>query len=334
MTSRLVVLLLLALLSECVVAQGSLSGSDMIAEDYAKAGALVALADGRHLNLRCQGTGTPVVLLEAGANAESSTWHRVQAPIARLTRVCTYDRAGYGFSDEGPLPRDLAASVADLHALIQAADFPTPLLLVGHSLGSNIVRRYSQIHPAMVLAMVLVDPPEQGADQAMPKAWQSQLSEQLKQREEILQLCEAAAVAGDQAALKERCVRAPPAWMGSAVAAAMTENKAKPSYWRTLRSELGNNVALFAAPVPADESYGAIPLLLLRPETQDEDAPPEIRAVLEAARSQTHERILAASQRSRLIKVANTTHDIQLDQPSAIVAAVKELLAAKPTQGD
>lgn len=334
MKSRLLILLLLTLLTECVVAQDSLSGSDMIADDYAKAGTLVALADGRHLNIRCQGTGRPVVLLEAGANAESSTWFRVHAPIARLTRVCAYDRAGYGFSDEGPLPRDLAADVADLHALIQAADLPTPLLLVGHSLGSSIVRRYSQIHPAMVAGMVLVDPPEQGADQSMPKAWQSQLSEQLMQREEILQRCEAAAVAGDQTIIKEQCVRAPPAWMAPAVATAMAEYKAKPSYWRTLRSELGNNVGLFAATVPADESYGAIPLLLLRPETQDEDAPPEIRAVLEAARLQTHERILAASPRSRLIEVANTTHDIQLDQPSAIVAAVKDLLAAKPTQGD
>lgn len=304
---------------------------ELITDDYAKAGTLVTLGDGRVMNLRCSGEGAPVVVLEAGGNSESSTWYRVQPLLARLTRVCSYDRAGYGFSGEGPLPRDLDASVADLHALIKAADLAVPLVLVGHSLGSNIVRMYAQRYPEEVAGIVLVDPPEHGADDQMPQAWREQVEAQLAHREEVLAQCEAAAVAGDLSTLEKSCLRAPPPWMSPAVAKATMQYKATPSYWRTLRSELAENIELYAAQIPVDESYGAVPLILLRAAEQEEDAPPDVLQVLEDARRITHERILAASERSTLIDVPDTSHDIQLDQPQAVVSGVTQLLGAKGT---
>lgn len=324
-----VTLLALSLIAaQSAAGQGKSPDIDPIADAYATPGELVELDDGRAINLRCSGQGDPVILLEAGGNAESSIWYRVQPLLARLTRVCSYDRAGYGFSDEGPLPRDLDADVADLHALVGAAEIATPVLLVGHSLGSNIVRRFAQQHPQAVAGLVLVDPPEQGADDQMPQDWQSQVAAQVERREEILASCERAAAAGDAETLQGGCLRAPPPWMGAAVASAMANNKAKPSYWRTLRSELANNIGVFSAPVPADESYGAIPLVLLRAPAQDADVPDEVQAVIEAARSQTHARIVAASTRGVLVDVPDTSHDIQLDQPEAIVSAVRTLLGS------
>lgn len=74
-------------------------------DSYASAGERVTIAPGRALNLRCSGAGPRTVLLEAGGNADSATWFRVQ-PLLESARVCAYDRAGYGFSDPGPLPRD------------------------------------------------------------------------------------------------------------------------------------------------------------------------------------------------------------------------------------
>jgi pimeloyl-ACP methyl ester carboxylesterase len=303
------------------------AGIEPIAETYAAAGQRVELAEGRTLNLRCSGKGEPVVLLEAGGNADSSTWYRVQRELADHTRVCAYDRAGYGFSDEGPMPRDLDANVTDLHALIQAANIPVPVLLVGHSLGSNIVRRYAQRHPQQVAGLVLVDPPEQGADSRMPEDWQQQIAAMLPQREALLTRCEEAAAQNDLETITQRCLRPQPAWMGERVAAAAVNNKSKPAYWRTLRSELASNIAVFAEPVPADESYGALPLVLLSAGTGDEDAPEEVLKVIAEAREQTHARILAASSRGSAIEVANAGHDIQLDQPTAVVQAVRGLLA-------
>ena len=302
------------------------AGIAPIDEAYATEGQRVALADGRALNLRCSGEGEPVILLEAGGNADSSTWYRVQPGLAELTRVCSYDRAGYGFSDEGPLPRDLDALVADLQALIEAAKLPVPVVLMGHSLGSNIVRHHAQRHPQQVAGLVLVDPPEQGADARMPEDWQQQIAAMLPQRDALLTRCEDAALDNDRDTIQQRCLRPQPDWMGERVADAAVLNKTKPGYWSTLRSELASNTAVFAEPVPADESYGAIPLLLLSAGVQADDAPEEVLKVIAEAREQTHARILAASSRGSAVEVADAGHDIQLDQPLAVVSAVRGLL--------
>lgn len=310
------------------LAQDADVGTNMIPDHYASAAKLVALNDTRSMNLRCTGKGTPVVILEAGGNADSSTWYRVQPQLAGLTRVCAYDRAGFGFSDGGPLPRDLDANVSDLQALIQAADIQLPVLLVGHSMGSNIVRSFAQRFPEQVVGLVLVDPPEQGADQQLPASWKAEIAPMIAQREDLLRTCEAAAKANDAKTLEGRCVRQPPPWVGERVATSMRANKAKLSYWRALRSEIATNEKLFAAPVPRTESYGAIPLLLLRPESQDEGVPEAVQKVLETARSLTHARILAASTKANEVVVPNTSHDIQLDQPAAVVSGVRQLLGS------
>lgn len=311
------------------IASASNADTDLIADTYAAPGELVRLGDGRAVNLRCSGEGETVVLLEAGGNADSSTWYRVLSRLAGLTRACAYDRAGYGFSDEGPLPRDLDTYVADLHALVEAANIPVPVVLVGHSLGSNIVRSYAQRYPQQVAGMVLVDPSEQGADAQMPEDWQQQIAPMLAQREALLSACEDAATAGDAEAIQQRCLRAPPPWMSERVAAATALNKSKPAYWRTLRSELANNLKVFAEPVPADESYGSIPLVMLSASEQAQNAPAEVLAVIASARQQTHARILAASTHSSVVEVAGAGHDIQLDQPEAVVSAVRGLLAER-----
>lgn len=314
-------------------AQTADADESSISASYASPGEAVELDDGRVLNLRCLGQRGPVVLLEAGGNSDSTSWFRVQPLLARSTRVCSYDRAGYGFSDLGPLPRNLSADVADLHALIEAAGFALPVVLVGHSKGSNIVRKYAQLHPKRVAGLVLVDPPEQGADDGMPEDWSSQIAMMVQQREVLLGACAKAAEAGDADTLRG-CLRAPPPWMGEAVAAAVSRNKSKPSYWRTLQSELANNAELLSTPVPVDESYGAIPLVLLRAESDDKDVPELVHAITEAKRRQTHERILAGSTHSILIDVPGASHDIQLDRPDAVVSAVARMLDAVTAEPD
>ncbi len=117
------------------------------------------LADigGRNLHYRCAGEGSPTVILEAGLGGISSDWIWVQEGVAAVTRVCSYDRAGSGWSDRGPSRRDGDAIVADLHALLRAAAIPGPYVLVGHSFGGLYVRTYGLAYPQEVAGMVLVE---------------------------------------------------------------------------------------------------------------------------------------------------------------------------------
>ena len=323
---------LLAATSIVTSANAATDAPQQTPDTFAVAGERITIAPGRALNLRCVGKAPKTVLLEAGGNADSTTWFQVQALLSPQARVCAYDRAGYGFSDEGPMPRDLDADVADLSALISTARLNTPLVLVGHSLGSNVVRRYAQLHPKNVSALVLVDPPEQGADALLPTQWKQQDEDGRVQRNAFLDACLKAAEAGtlDHAeGPLASCLRGPPPWQSAPVAAASRTYKLKPAYWRTLRSELDANTAIFAAPVAADESYGAMPIIVLSASNDIPGVPDDIRKALQTAREQTHERLVASSKNGRRIDVPAASHDIQIDAPEAVAKAVVEVLAPR-----
>ena len=122
----------------------------------------IALPDGRRINLYCQGKGAPTVVLDAGLGEGAWTWRTVQGRIAATTRVCAYDRAGYGLSDPGPEPRDLRALTRDLEAVLTAARIPGPYVLVGHSAAGLTTRLYAYRHPERVAGLVLIDPSTEG----------------------------------------------------------------------------------------------------------------------------------------------------------------------------
>src|SRR5262249_37625362 len=87
---------------------------------------------GHKLHILCVGSGSPVVVLEAGGGGNSLQWSRVQPNVAGTTRVCSYDRAGFGWSELGPNPRPASRIVGELHTLLEAAQVPGPYVLVGH----------------------------------------------------------------------------------------------------------------------------------------------------------------------------------------------------------
>jgi pimeloyl-ACP methyl ester carboxylesterase len=120
-------------------------------------GSLVPIGGGRSLYLRCQGTGRPTVVLEAGFGGNATNWQVVQPQIARTTRTCSYDRAGLGNSVAMPGVHDAADEVADLGRLVRAAHLPAPYVVVGHSYGGLLVRLFARAHPRDVAGVVLVD---------------------------------------------------------------------------------------------------------------------------------------------------------------------------------
>jgi pimeloyl-ACP methyl ester carboxylesterase len=115
---------------------------------------------GRSLHLRCEGEGSPTVILEAGGfGTPSDVWGAVMPEVAKQTRVCSYDRANNqsGRSDPADTPRTATDIVADLHALLETADVPGPYVLVGPSVAGLFVRLYASTYPDDVAGLVLVD---------------------------------------------------------------------------------------------------------------------------------------------------------------------------------
>src|ERR1700733_6230579 len=148
-------------------------GRSLDARRFPQQGRLVALGPsfpGVSLNINCTGQGGPVVVLESGAGVPAVGWSLVQPDIAKFTRVCSYDRAGYGWSDRGPIPRTSLEVAKELHALLVAAGEKPPYVLVSHSLGGFNVRVYNHEYPADVAGMVLVEPSHEGQQSRMPPA--------------------------------------------------------------------------------------------------------------------------------------------------------------------
>ena len=112
---------------------------------------------GWSLYMDCKGHGAPTVVVEAGLYDFAIDWQLVQDRVAKHTRICTYDRAGYGFSDAGPMPRTYDQINLDLHMALAAAGEHGPFVLVGHSFGGPVVRNYARRYPAEVAGLVLVD---------------------------------------------------------------------------------------------------------------------------------------------------------------------------------
>ena len=112
---------------------------------------------GRRLSVEQAGHGGPVVVLEAGAGLDKSTWDLVWPEVAAFTSVVRYDRAGIGESDPAPGPRGALEVVADLRALLTAVGIPGPYMVVGHSFGGLVARLYACHHPREVAGVVLVD---------------------------------------------------------------------------------------------------------------------------------------------------------------------------------
>jgi pimeloyl-ACP methyl ester carboxylesterase len=119
-------------------------------------GALHDVGDHR-LHLHCTGAGAPTVVLESGLGGNSALWTRIAGATAATSRVCTYDRAGTGWSEDASRPQDSSAVVADLHQLLLVSGETGPYVLVGHSTGGVYAMTYAATHPEEVAGLVLLD---------------------------------------------------------------------------------------------------------------------------------------------------------------------------------
>ena len=119
---------------------------------------------GFRLHLHAAGLSAPVVIFDAALGGSSVSWTLVQREVAKFARAVVYDRAGFGWSDKGPLPRTAGRIVQELHTLLHVAGERPPYLLVGHSFGGLVMRIFAQRFRSETAGLVLVDP-------AHPEDW-------------------------------------------------------------------------------------------------------------------------------------------------------------------
>ena len=113
--------------------------------------------DGAKMHINCTGSGSPTVVLEHAASASYMLWRRVQPELSQVTRVCSYDRAGHGWSATRDEPRDATTIVHELHSLLDQAGVKRPFIYVGHSAGGLYVREYAKEYPNELDGVALLE---------------------------------------------------------------------------------------------------------------------------------------------------------------------------------
>jgi pimeloyl-ACP methyl ester carboxylesterase len=326
----LFVIPLAALLFGALVLTGA-DGVGMLAaaDATARPGKLARLPDGRRLNFRCIGHGQPTVLFEGGFAATSLAWYKVQPLIAEHHRACAYDRAGYGFSDPGPAPRDGAATAKDLDDGLRALRIDGPYVLVGHSAGALYMRLFADRRPGEVTGMVLVDPSIEHQDQRFAAMFGPGAGGLQGQRSHA-QACLAAARAGalpSQDPTLAGCTPKRQPKQTPAVYNARLAEALRPSTWTTQLSELDSLWGSTSSEVDAGRpAYGALPLIVLTADGTYAATPPAVRPAIDGLWRSLHQEIARRSDRGAERLVAGSSHMVMIDRPAAIVQAVDEVI--------
>jgi pimeloyl-ACP methyl ester carboxylesterase len=164
-----VLVLLMCVLVGMMWASGARAKAEL-AEQYPPPGQMVDVG-GYRLHINCQGEGSPTVVIEAAGGDSSLSWDQVQQEVAKFTRVCTYDRAGLGWSERSPKSRTAQNVVEELHSLVTQGGVEGPYVLVGHSIGGVYVCLYAHEYPDEVVGMVLVDASHEEQDLRFPEAY-------------------------------------------------------------------------------------------------------------------------------------------------------------------
>jgi pimeloyl-ACP methyl ester carboxylesterase len=308
-------------------------------ETYRHPQKLVAVDGARRLNLFCMGHGSPTVLFDSGLADSTIAWLKVQGEVAKVTRACSYDRAGVGFSDPRMGESDTKAIVADIHALLGSAKIRTPILFVGHSMAGLDALLLQATYPQDVAGAVLVDPSfadqfDASADAAiaagaLPAMRKAALDGYHK---DIARLRECAAL---PAPLPDDCAQSDTR-LSPSLAAFEKAQESRPSYLVTNASEYENMLPTADSRgvdqkelEAAAPNFGDKPLIVLTHGIAERypGLTPTQNAAIEASWSAGHNKLAALSTRGSNTVVPDSHHSIQRDHPQAVIDAISKALA-------
>jgi pimeloyl-ACP methyl ester carboxylesterase len=287
---------------------------------------------GRHINMHCAGAGKPTVILLSGIFSWSVVWYKTQPAIAQKTRVCAFDRAGYGFSDPASRPQIVSDVVEDLHKVLQAGSITGPYVLVGHSLGGLEVRVYAQRWPEDVVGMVLVDTSPAG--EGLIDEDQPGFDEAFGRESDAADLLHCAFLAAHgpiEPSMPEYkdCTSVDALPSDTPAAFRTFWPQFFTAYYFADKVSLMSSLYTHRYDSADHHRYGAMPLVVLSPDaTWKADTPAAARfsQSFEKVWIARHEALAHLSSRGvhRIIK--GSRHHIQLDKPQAVIDAVDEVL--------
>ena len=301
-------------------------------EMYATPGRLVDVDD-RHINLYCSGSGPPTIVLESGLGGRASTWAQVQPALSTRAAVCSYDRAGYGFSDLGPEPRTSDHLAEDLHAALSDAHVVGPYILVATAFGAFNVRLFANKYAHDVAGMVLLNPSPED-EELVPAAPTIERidNEGLTHARN----CGDAARAGKLfAASPERasCVPAQNPRLSPTLNAARLAQLEKPNAWSALAAEWSVIRESAAMVAEARKVPIAVPLIVVSEGSAPAFDEFSGRDKMALSAAWTHwsawqDDIAALSRDSEHIRTAGSGRAVETDDPALVVAAVEKVLSA------
>ncbi|MEZ0076919.1 alpha/beta fold hydrolase [Planotetraspora sp. GP83] len=264
---------------------------------------------GHRLHLYCTGTGAPTVVLEAGLAESSASWEVIQRRLSAGNRVCAYDRAGYAWSEDSPLPPTAEHAAEDLHALLAAAREPGPYVLVGHSYGGNTVRVFADRWWNLTAGLVLIDVTDETAVSALrisrPLLAVQFTAGRLIARLGLLRLLGDALIPSEATAAAR--AHATVVYGSRSMAAARAEA------WESVES---------AAQVRATvrpRAWGDLPVVVISAGGQP------------AAVTEQAGRLAALSTRGRLVVATTAEHYVQHAQPELVLDAVHDVVQMSST---
>jgi len=287
---------------------------------------------GYKLNLNCSGGGNPTVVLESGFGILSPSWGPVQAGVAKFAHVCSYDRAGYGWSDSSPFPRTGAQIAKELHALLQRAGAKPPYVLVGHSFGGLLVRIFSGEYANEVAAVVLVESSHPDLLKVLPPAIKKESDEAQIEREQATRFAGIRYWLGITRFENRDFIGPSSVPYGERLA---TYLMIEPKFVYAIANE-GANLEETSQEAAASATFGDKPLIVLTAGKGVLGVPVQDKDWAELQNiwiNQLQVQLMELSTRSKRIMIADSDHMIPLERPDAVVGAVRDVWSAVHSEG-
>ena len=268
--------------------------------------------NGHKMHILCIGDGTPTVVLDSGMGDSYLSWRKVQPQIAGFTRVCSYDRAGLGYSEPSSEPRTSKVIAAELHGLLHADGIVPPYVLVGHSMAGYDVRVYANNYPSQVVGMVLVD--------ASHPDQENRFSPELK------------AMEGSWHREEEFVTYTMPFGVPRLLGLCEDDpvERAAECNWNSARERLAETKAFSesAKQTANAGSLGDMPLAVLShdPDRLYSELPPDIARSTNQEWEKMQEELAHLSTRGTQTISKNSSHYIQFDNPELVISTVRNIV--------
>ena len=296
-------------------------------------------AGGHLLHLNIKGKGDPVIIFENGSGDFSFIWDLVQPEISKITKTVTYDRAGYAWSEEGPLPRSGKQIAYELHTALEHAGINGPYILVGQSYGGFLVRSFARFYKKDVVGLVLVDAlnenekividnkPVRVRDMAKGRPLPEIKKIMKKKMDTVLSK-------GNNPVLLDTIIEFPLDKLSAYDQKMQIWAQTQFNYYKAASNEMDwspEDVAdMFKNKGKPDYMLGNIPLIVLS-KTHGNYSGLKDSAELEKTRLILQNDLAHLSTNSKHIVDKNSGHNIHLEDPATVIDAIKEIIKAYKT---